>query len=305
MNRSRFSAQLRLVPIALGVLFSGAAEAVPSPGFGTCTGHCLVSGGTLTCDVQGTLGVNAIAYVVENYNIGHCIGHDICAWGQDADGVDFGCPVTDPTIVEIVIKGSTEDDTLSFLYTSGGTTYRLENLFSTSTVTGIIIGGEGDDVINGSNYGTGTAYTEELHGEDGEDTIDANAGADVVTGGDNDDTIDGGSGADTILGGAGNDTIRGGADADLIDGGSGGDDIAGGIGIDTIYGSSGSDAICGDTDDDALLHGGADTDTVYGPDAGDVVVGGTGSGDVCDDRTSYDGSCETLLGSMGRPVRCP
>ena len=61
-------------------------------------------------------------------------------------------------------------------------------------------------------------------GPDGDDVINAGAGADIVFGEGGDDVIDGGAGADQISGGADSDRIIGGV-GDTVDGGAGGNDF--------------------------------------------------------------------------------
>ncbi|ABW32877.1 tandem-95 repeat protein [Acaryochloris marina] len=89
-----------------------------------------------------------------------------------------------------------------------------------------IIGGPGDEVLNGSN---------------GDDTILGGGGDDTINGGAGNDSIDGGTGIDSIDGGSGNDTIVG--------GGSGfgfGDSINNPIPTDSVNGDEGTDLLIAD-----------------------------------------------------------
>ena len=140
-------------------------------------------------------------------------------------------------------------------------------------------------------------------GTSSNDTINANAGVDVVYGLIGDDDIDGGAGNDTIYGGTDDDEITGGAGDDTLYGGSlvtaagactvtdtGIDEVDGGDDNDTVFGGNNNSvtgAVCADTGADTVT-GGAGTDTVYGGnnnaqgatgnDAGDTLVdGGAGS----------------------------
>ena len=86
-----------------------------------------------------------------------------------------------------------------------------------------------------------TAHADELHGEDGNDTLDGLAGNDTLVGHDGDDTLSGSAGNDTLHGDDGNDTLSGGADNDTLYGGRGNDRLTGGAGNDQLEGGSGSD----------------------------------------------------------------
>ncbi len=86
-----------------------------------------------------------------------------------------------------------------------------------------------------------TAYSDELHGEDGNDTLDGLAGDDVLVGHDGDDTLSGSAGNDTLHGEDGNDTLSGGENNDTLYGGRGNDRLTGGSGDDQLEGGSGGD----------------------------------------------------------------
>jgi Ca2+-binding RTX toxin-like protein len=90
----------------------------------------------------------------------------------------------------------------------------------------LVIGGAGDDVING--------FT-------GNDAMAGNGGNDILYGYAGDDTLDGGAGNDTLYGDVGNDTLTGGAGDDSLSGEAGNDTLDGGSGNDTLEGGNGSD----------------------------------------------------------------
>jgi Ca2+-binding RTX toxin-like protein len=71
-------------------------------------------------------------------------------------------------------------------------------------------------------------------GTNGNDTLTAAAGGDIVYGLGGDDRIFGSNGADHLYGGSGNDIIAGRAGDDLIEGGPGADTLAGDSGADTF-----------------------------------------------------------------------
>jgi len=136
-----------------------------------------------------------------------------------------------------------------------------------------------------------------VHGGDGDDVITGSDGAVMVHGGDGDDLIDfGDSGADSPVleagGDAGDDTLVGSAGTDFLTGGSGADRIDGGDGNDTIMG--GEDWSIHDmggwaTQDDGTadtIDGGAGDDVIFAA-GGDTVATGTGN-----DHLQLDGRSE-------------
>ena len=91
-----------------------------------------------------------------------------------------------------------------------------------SLVTGAVIaeihGGEGNDTIDGTD---GDARSDQLFGDGGNDTISGRGGPDVIRGGVGNDTLGGDGGADELFGEEGNDTLDGGTEVDALDGGPG------------------------------------------------------------------------------------
>jgi Ca2+-binding RTX toxin-like protein len=82
-----------------------------------------------------------------------------------------------------------------------------------------IDGGEGDDVITGS---------------DGPDVLIGGGGEDQIMGRDGDDVLDGGNGADVVFGGDDDDILLGGEGDDVLDAGNGDDVLLGGPGLDLL-----------------------------------------------------------------------
>jgi hypothetical protein len=82
----------------------------------------------------------------------------------------------------------------------------------------IVYGGPGNDQV----FVTGSLPTE-LHGGEGNDTLQGSSGADVIFGEHGDDLLRGMTGRDVLLGGLGRDVLRGGADQDILVGGPVGD----------------------------------------------------------------------------------
>ena len=102
------------------------------------------------------------------------------------------------------------------------------DLSNNISIYSIVYGGQGNDLIFGSNG------SNELHGDEGDDVIYGGNGADQLFGDAGNDWLFGGNGADSLVGGAGNDFIFGGNGADSLDGG---DDE------DWLFGENGADLL--------------------------------------------------------------
>ncbi len=107
----------------------------------------------------------------------------------------------------------------------------------------------------------------QLNGGDGDDTVtmDESSGAlpkANLSGGNGNDTMTAGSGDDLLLGDAGNDTLFAKGGADLMHGGDGNDTLTGGDGNDFVYGDAGNDRLVWNPgDDNDLFEGGDGLDT--------------------------------------------
>lgn len=101
-------------------------------------------------------------------------------------------------------------------------------------------------VLGGNDTVIGSADSELILGNDGQDSISGNAGNDTLIGGKDNDFVDGGSG---------NDSIRGDANEDIIRGGDGNDSLFGGKGNDQLFGDAGDDFLSGDQGNDTLTGG--------------------------------------------------
>jgi Ca2+-binding RTX toxin-like protein len=80
----------------------------------------------------------------------------------------------------------------------------LSHLDSFDTLT--VVGGDGQDTLNGAQLAVGTVLLT-LDGGSGDDSLVGSQGNDLLLGGDGNDTVSGGAGSDVIEGGAGNDTL--------------------------------------------------------------------------------------------------
>ncbi|WP_299558429.1 hypothetical protein [uncultured Sulfitobacter sp.] len=160
--------------------------------------------------------------------------------------------------------------------------------------TGRLVGGNGDDEINGRSidYGSGT-LNDLIYGNAGNDTLKGFAGLDTVVGGEGDDRILGGLGNDRLIGHEGRDTLFGEQGDDQIFGGDDADMLQGGIGNDTLFGGSGDDTLNGSADNDELF-GEDGHDRLLGSDGNDRVIGGAG-----DDSIDGGNGTDTLNGGGG------
>jgi Ca2+-binding RTX toxin-like protein len=188
-------------------------------------------------------------------------GADTILTGDDDDVIDAGDG-------QNVIDAGYDDDSIN----AGSGDDEITSGEGSDTVTS----GGGDDTIFGG-LGPVLGSSANLIDENvdpsnndpildnGDDSIDAGAGDDLVLGEDDNDTIDGGSGDDTLDGGVDDDVVAGGAGDDAIVGGQGADEMSGGVGDDTFDVGLFNDPIFGDT---------------YVEGAGDTVVGGEDADDT-------------------------
>jgi VCBS repeat-containing protein len=141
----------------------------------------------------------------------------------------------------------------------------------------VLIGGTGDNVING------LGGFDQLLGGLGKDALTLDNGGNA-TGGEGNDTLTGGSGNDVLGGGTGTDRITAGAGDDTLVLGDGGGLAYGGAGHDTVIGSSGFEQLRGGAGNDLLntsdgggrAWGGRGHDTLTGGSGDDMLVGGRG-----------------------------
>ncbi|MEO8722342.1 MAG: calcium-binding protein [Sphingobium sp.] len=144
----------------------------------------------------------------------------------------------------------------------------------------ILIGGAGADVLDGrsdngwsiasyTNATSGVSLSLVSGGTGGEAAGDSFFAISEVDGSAYADQIEGDDLGNRLFGGAGDDVLSG------LDGN---DSLYGGLGADTLYGGNGNDAIYANDDDGAVDHvyGGAGNDYLLGG-AGDVIDGGAGN----------------------------
>jgi Ca2+-binding RTX toxin-like protein len=122
---------------------------------------------------------------------------------------------------------------------------------------------EGDELNSIENV-TGSAYDDDLWGNDGVNILKGNDGNDSLKGFGGADTLFGGDGADDLLGMDGIDTLYGGNGNDDLDGADGDDVLDGGAGNDTMTGGVGNDSYYVDSASDVVTElGGQGNDVVY------------------------------------------
>jgi Ca2+-binding RTX toxin-like protein len=124
---------------------------------------------------------------------------------------------------------------------SGGAGYDLADYSHSSA--GVIVslatgyGYSGDaegDWLNGIEALFGSVYDDVLHGDAGDNFVNASDGGDTVHGDAGDDELIGSGGNDWLYGGAGFDALNGGGGNDWLEGGLGTDSLTGGVGADTF-----------------------------------------------------------------------
>jgi Ca2+-binding RTX toxin-like protein len=173
-------------------------------------------------------------------------------------------------------------------------------------------GGGGNDTLYGIEQVNGSAYNDQIGGDQKQNWLYGMAGNDFLWGEGGDDSLSGMDGNDELLGGAGNDFLSGGNGNDYLEGGLGNDDLRGGSGTDTVdyswargpiyayansplygldgtvtyqnraTGADGTDTLrnienlTGSNHDDQL-YGGNEANSLRGLDGDDYISGGSGS----------------------------
>ncbi len=137
-----------------------------------------------------------------------------------------------------------------------------------------ITGTPGNDILND------TGGADNLFGLDGDDTLTASWGNDVLMGGNGNDVLDdnwgddqliGGEGNDQITSSHGNDVLRGDGGNDVLDDSHGDDQLFGGDGDDILTDSFGTNVLDGGTGADSMT-GGSGNDTYVIDNLGDNII---------------------------------
>jgi Ca2+-binding RTX toxin-like protein len=95
-------------------------------------------------------------------------------------------------------------------------------------------GSASDDAIDSFENVIGTAFADNITGDDGSNTLKSRKGSDNVRGGSGDDTVKAGAGNDLVRGGTGDDDLWGQKGNDSLNGGKGSDFCKGGPGKDKL-----------------------------------------------------------------------
>lgn len=213
-----------------------------------------------------------------------------------------------------MLTGGAGRDAASYADAAGGVTVSLKDALQTNGAVA------GTDTLSGIEDLVGSAFNDELRGDNGQNTLTGGdgddlligfAGIDSLIGGEGNDTLNGGGGNDALVGGDGMDTLIGRFGNDTINGGDGNDIIDGGEGLDILYGDNGDDDIFADSGADTLfggagedrlrgaggddtLYGGADDDELLGGGKNDLLFGGEGNDTLFGERGE-----DTLYGGAG------
>ncbi|MCG3178570.1 MAG: hypothetical protein BIFFINMI_00898 [Phycisphaerae bacterium] len=258
--------------------------------------------------------------------------------GQATDG--YG---DHDTLVDVLgVIGSSDDDTLTgdgrdniFIGNAGDDAIDGGGGFNTidysadpagvtvDLAAGTAADGFGDsDTLANIQGIEGSAYADDLAGDDQANVIHGNGGDDTIAGRGGDDMLYGDAGDDTIDSAGGNDRVDGGAGVNTLDlssapagvsvdlsrsrvddDGTGGQDRL--ANIANVTGSSHDDTIRGDNSDNVLA-GGDGGDTLMGEGGDDTIRGGEGDDTLLaawgNDTLAGDAGDDTLIGDRGSNV---
>ncbi|MEL6957350.1 MAG: calcium-binding protein [Pseudomonadota bacterium] len=286
-------------------------------------GHDTLSETTKPAEIYGGDGSDTLLAGIHDDTLFGGEGHDRLVGGGGSDTL-YGGSGTDRAVLDYAL-GALEnlsfDGTSYILLTSEGTTFvsAIETFqfadiaLSEASIfkeieTTVIVGTANADSLSA------TFSTAELHGQDGDDRLEAGRG---------DDHLFGGAGDDSLIGGAGDDVLSGGSGDNRIDGGDGDDTllfdhdstalsgIRLGDGAITLSGADGSDIVSSveyfafndetlNTADlverfsPVLIEGGSGNDVLIATNAASALFGYGGNDEL---RGGWSG--DTLSGGSG------
>ncbi len=253
-------------------------------------GNDVVSGGDGNDALNGEAGDDQLDGDAGNDVLNGGLGSDRMAGGL---GDDTYVVESDGDIVLEAGAAGTDVVHSSITYTL---TDNVENLVLTGAAD---INGNGNELNNIINGNTGANV---LDGKAGNDTINGNLGADTLVGGEGNDALNGDAGDDTLHGDAGNDVLNGGLGADTMAAGSGDDtyivdnaaDVTNELdaeGLDTVQ--AGVNHALSDNIENLVLTGTANTSGA-GNGLDNVITGNAGS-----NLLSGGAGNDTLLAGIG------
>ncbi|MGL1919521.1 MAG: hypothetical protein OCD03_00690 [Hyphomicrobiales bacterium] len=190
--------------------------------------------------------------------------------------------------------------------------YSQSNLAVKVVLDGVTVGmgghAQGDVLINIADA-IGSAFNDEITGNELPNELSGGAGADKLYGLGGNDVLSGGLGADILDGGLGTDKVEyitslSGVTIDLALGTATGGEAEGDvfISIENITGSGFADILTGDTGENTLF-GGAGADVINGGAGNDYLVGEDGNdqidGEAGDDYIDGGMGNDTLIGGTG------
>jgi hypothetical protein len=184
-----------------------------------CDGLCTYTSTTdaITCDIDNFCsGVGGDLTIIGRYGTSL---NEYSAWVtcDDVNTTVACCTYNEGAgedVDTIYAMGTQYDDYIYFHY---GPTIITEELKPTANhdLVGVMDGEAGNDHLNGSPHDQND-YTEYLHGDDGDDSIEGNEGGDKIWGGTGNDVIYGQDGPDRMIGGWGDDELYGGDGDDVL-----------------------------------------------------------------------------------------
>ena len=179
--------------------------------------------GAVTMDINGVEHVQiAAAGGADNITVNDLSGTNVTQVAIDLSASP-GSQSGDGAADRVTVNGTTGDDTIK-VTTSGGSIV-VNGLAAQVTIAHAdagdvlaINGGGGNDVIDASAIKAGQAFSLNINGGDGNDTITGSAGNDIVSGGRGNDVANLGAGDDTFVWnpGDGSDTVEGGKGTDTL-----------------------------------------------------------------------------------------
>ncbi|MGL4490156.1 MAG: M10 family metallopeptidase C-terminal domain-containing protein [Rhizobiaceae bacterium] len=258
------------------------------------SGDDILKGGGGADELFGEDGVDTVEYLdssfgvtinlATNSGLGGTAEGDTFSGIENIDGSAHGDSLTGNGDAN-VLRGGDGNDTLK----GGGGADVLNGGAGNDTV-GYFDATAGVSVSLGSNSGSGSdaagdalVEVENLFGSAFKDQLTGNDGNNILDGWDGDDLLKGGGGADELNGGNGVDTIDyvisgTGVYVDLASGVGADGDAAGDTysSIENVNGSGYVDTLFGGSANN-LLYGNGGNDTIYGEDGADNLYGGSGA----------------------------